>query len=215
MHTRIIPPKLAAQLLPSELAPLFNQWADYLYRSVDFNMPDSEIHAYGHTERVLFHALNVGQSMLAGDDEALEILAHAALFHDTQREDEYLDTGHGARGAVNYEKFCRQHPEMTFHREAVYLMRYHDLDDRIGKEAIDRDFPDDAERVKLLYAIFKDSDALDRWRLGCMGLDPKYLRTEPSRKSIDFARQLVAHTMDPDLLSVLDKLVRKSMGQNE
>ena len=50
-------------------------------------------------------------------------------------------------------------------------MRYHDLDDKVGIEAIRKAFPENHERVEKLYAIFKDADALDRWRLGRWGLD--------------------------------------------
>ena len=70
---------------------------------------------------------------------------------------------------------------MTYHPETVYLMRYHDLDDSKGVEAIRKAFGKDADRVVRLYEIFKDADALDRWRLGPDGLDPKYLRTAPAK----------------------------------
>lgn len=41
-------------------------------------------------------------------------------------------------------------------------MRYHDLDDSKGVEAIRKAFGKDADRVVRLYEIFKDADALDR-----------------------------------------------------
>lgn len=212
MQQRLISSEFAAEILPTEPAKVFDRWDDYLYQKVNFNMADSKIHSYGHTERVLFHALNVGRIELADDPEALEILAHASLFHDTRREDDYIDTGHGARGAVHYETFCHTNPEMNFHREAVYLMRYHDMDDLKGIQAINRDFPEDAERVRHLYAIFKDADALDRWRLGSCGLDPRYIRTAEARRQVDLARELVRLTMDPTLLHHIETLVMRSIG---
>lgn len=202
------------RFVPAEVAVEFDKWADYLYDSVDFNMADSEIHSYGHTERVLLHSLIVGRSIFGNDTEALEILAHASLFHDTRRQDDYMDTGHGARAAVNYADFCRRHPELTMHPESQYLMRYHDLDDEIGLSAIRRDFSGEkAERVATLYRIFKDADALDRWRLGSCGLDSKYLRTEKAKSMTEFSKLVVVHSMDPELLHHIDMLVKSSLAR--
>lgn len=206
----IIPRDIIASQMPEVVAG-FDRWAPYMWNNVDFNMPDSPIHAKPHCERVLLHALRIADRLLPGDAEAAEILAHASVFHDTRRLDEYLDTGHGARAAVNYGDFCRRHPELTYHPEAACLMRYHDIDDRKGVEAIRRDFGENAPRVELLYAVFKDSDALDRWRLGSLGLDPRYLRTDPARADVSFARELVTWTMDPAFLAEIDRLVRLSM----
>lgn len=199
--------------LPGNLQQKFSEWSKFLYNDVEFNMPDSPLHAMGHCERVLFHALFMGDREMGGQDfEALEILAHAAMFHDTRRLDEYQDTGHGARAAVYYEDFCRQHDsDITFHPEAACLMRYHDLDDKVGIEAIRKAFPENHGRVEKLYAIFKDADALDRWRLGRWGLDEKYLRTPSSRLLVEAARRLVNATMSPELLDHYDRLVDSIM----
>ena len=40
----------------------------------------------------------------------------------------------------------------------------------------------------LLYQIFKDADALDRFRLGPGGFDSKYLRTNEARKLVEYAK---------------------------
>lgn len=48
-----------------------------------------------------------------------------------------------------------------------------------------------SERCILLYQIFKDADALDRFRLGPDGLDVNMLRTEEAHKLIDFAKYLL------------------------
>ena len=42
----------------------------------------------------------------------------------------------------------------------------------------------------LLYQIFKDADALDRFRLGPCGFDPKYLRTDEARNLTDYAKKV-------------------------
>lgn len=62
--------------------------------------------------------------------------------------------------------------------ERTYLVvAYHDRDDMLGLRILKERFADDP-CVALLYQIFKDADALDRFRLGPNALDAKYLRTE-------------------------------------
>ncbi len=133
-----------------------------MYRRVRFNMPDSDIHAAAHCERVLLYALILGADIFGADGDVLDILVHASIFHDTRRQDEYLDTGHGARAAVYYEQFCQDNNDIEFHPESVFLMRYHDLDDAMGKEAIQKYFGTETDRVLNLYAIFKNGVETDR-----------------------------------------------------
>lgn len=207
----MITPSRFYETLPASAVKAFLKWADFLYKDVEFNMPDSPLHARAHCERVLLHALTMAVREFGEDDaEALEILAQASVFHDTRRQDEYLDTGHGARAAVYYTDFCRASEEkVKFHPETVLLMRYHDLDDSCGIEAIRKEFPESHDRVEKLYAVFKDADALDRWRLGRRGLDEKFLRTPSSRRLVESARQLVIATMDPEILAYFDDLIEK------
>ena len=73
-------------------------------------------------------------------------------------------------------------------------MRYHDCRDEQGKEAIPSLFEEQAERVQLLYQIFKNADGLDRFRLGPHGLNPEYLRTDAAVDLLGFAKLLVTMT---------------------
>lgn len=82
--------------------------------------------------------------------------------------------------------------------EAAIIMRYHDRSDKPGEAAIRETFAEPSERVRLLYHILKDADALDRWRLEHYGLDPDYLRTDEVIHLIGFARILVARTLPSD-----------------
>ena len=43
----------------------------------------------------------------------------------------------------------------------------------------------------VLYKIFKDADALDRFRLSANGLDIKFLRTEEAKGMVTFAKNLI------------------------
>lgn len=96
---------------------MFLQWRDFLYSRVTFNLPDSEIHAAGHCERVLLYALIIGHEIFGNNRYVLTALAHAAVFHDTRRQDDSLDTGHGARAAVYYRQFCDQTPDIDLIRK--------------------------------------------------------------------------------------------------
>lgn len=192
---------------------MFLRWDEFLYSRVTFNRPDSAIHTEGHCERVLLYVLIIGEKIFGDDPRALEILAHAAVFHDTRRQDDSFDTGHGARAAVYYEEFCRENPDITFHPETVFLMRYHDLDDSVGVSAIRKAFGPDADRVVTLYEIFKDADALDRWRLGSKGLDPRFLRTLPARGMTGYSRRIVQETVMASQIEAIEREIKRIIGE--
>lgn len=193
---------------------LFLKWRQQMYSAVSYNRPDSAVHGMEHYERVLLYALMIAEKEFPGDEKAAEILAHAAVWHDSRRLDEYLDTGHGARAAVYYHRYSEENPEMTYHPESEVLMKYHDLADNIGNEYISKTFGD-AGYVTRLFHIFKDADALDRWRLGDTGLDSRYLRTDSARQLLDFSRELVRRTTDPDWLEEISAEVRRTQMENK
>ena len=93
-------------------------------------------------------------------------------------------------------------------------MRYHDLDDSKGVKAIREAFGKDAGRVILLYEIFKDADALDRWRLGSKGLDPKFLRTSPAKGMTDYSHRIVQETIPTEQLNEVEKEVERIIKHN-
>lgn len=210
----IIPDKEIDRLSPV-VKDQFLQWRDFLYNRVTFNMPNSEIHAAGHCERVLLYALILGQQIFGNDMYVLTALAHAAVFHDTRRQDDYLDTGHGARAAVYYRQFCDKSPDIGFIPEAELMMRYHDIDDKRGKVSIKRDFQGSLPRMFKLYDIFKDADALDRWRLGNHGLDPKYLRTPQAKAMVEYSRGIVNETVPEELRRRIDELIENIMNNEK
>lgn len=109
--------------LSSTVKALFLRWTDFMYSRVRFNMPDSKLHATAHCERVLLFGLLIGEKQFPDNSTAWEILAHASVFHDTRRFDEYLDTGHGSRAADYYRNFCGNTTDICYHPEAEYLMR--------------------------------------------------------------------------------------------
>lgn len=68
-------------------------------------------------------------------------------------------------------------------------MSYHDRDDPVGIKAMKQKKPPLKDEI-LLYKIFKDADALDRFRLGPNGLDPRFLRTKEAKGLVSYAKKV-------------------------
>ena len=66
-----------------------------------------------------------------------------------------------------------------------------------------------------LYDIFKDADALDRWRLGNHGLDPKYLRTPQAKAMVEYSRGIVNETVPEELRRRIDELIENIMNNEK
>ncbi len=198
--------------LPAPADDFFRQWRDFMYSGkVSFNRGDSPVHGMDHYERVLYHALAVGFEEFGADNQTLEILAHAAVFHDSRRLDDEFDTGHGARAAAYYTRFCGTDSGVVYHPETDIAIRYHDLPDELGLEAIRSRFSDAAaKRALAVFKVFKDADALDRWRLGNKGLDTRFLRTDAARSMVDTARELVAATAAYDITDMERRIASRS-----
>ena len=204
-------PQNELDLLKPEVRELFLYWDAFMRDRVKFNMADSKIHAVPHCERVLLYALIIGNEVFGDDSMAMTALAHAAVFHDTRRQDDYLDTGHGARAAVYYRQFCTENTDISFMPEAALMMKYHDIEDRRGKLGIEREYKGSLPKMFKLYDIFKDADALDRWRLGDKGLDAGFLRTEQAKRMTDYSRRIVLATMPDSLRRSIARLVEETM----
>lgn len=195
---------------------MFRHWTDYMEREVVFwDIPGGpEIHAQNHCERVLLHALRIGEAQ-GLPLRSLTALAHAAIFHDTRRKDNYLDVGHGGRAAKYYKEHC-EHTRLEFLPEAYAAMMYHDRDDSLGDSYIMREGKGEATRWLTVYHDFKDADALDRLRLGTWCLDEKYLRSQEAKGMVGYAQWLVEQTTNPVALKrVYDMMMpfRKPFAQ--
>ena len=187
-------PQYIVDTLPEQVINKFLYWTEYMEDNIVFHMPDSELHTKGHSERVLLYALLIGVQVSNCGKDGLRALAHASIFHDTCRQDDFLDVGHGARAASYYMKYCGQNKDVVFLKTAYLIMKYHDQDDKVGMEAIANARPEDKEQAIRLYGIFKDADALDRFRLGANGLEIRFLRNQEAMRLVDFARDLVRQT---------------------
>ncbi|MEH7346517.1 hypothetical protein V7122_21965 [Bacillus sp. JJ1532] len=65
---------------------------------------------------------------------------------------------------MRVDYYCREH-DLQYDEQTYYITFYYDQDDSLGLSEINRS-SSLSERAVLLYQIFKDSDALDRFRLG-------------------------------------------------
>lgn len=166
----------------------YELWYTFMEENVEFWLPDSEWHTKAHSARVLLLALLIGHQKGLSDEE-LENLGMAAVFHDSRRLDDGIDKGHGSRAAKYYQDYCREQ-DLRFDVNTYYIIYYHDQDDALGLEEISKS-PNLIERGILLYQIFKDADALDRFRLGPDAFDENFLRTEEAHGFIDYAKYLL------------------------
>lgn len=160
----------------------------FMEEEIEFWLPDSEWHTKAHSARVLNLALLIGHQKGLSDQE-MNTIGMAAIFHDSRRLDDGMDKGHGSRAAEYYKGYCHEH-DLPFDAVTYYITYYHDQDDSLGLSEIAK-LPCLNERAILLYQIFKDADALDRFRLGPDALDVNMLRTEEAHKFIEIAKYLL------------------------
>ncbi|MDN4494410.1 HD domain-containing protein [Ureibacillus aquaedulcis] len=190
---------LANALNESAFQPIkkpYEQWYTFMEEKIEFWLPESEWHTKTHCARVLLLALLIGHQKGLSKEEQ-DALAMAAAFHDSRRLDDGIDKGHGSRAAHYYKEYCREH-HLPYDEQTYYITYYHDQDDSLGLSEI-RKAPSLGERAVLLYQIFKDADALDRFRLGPAGLDVKYLRTEEAHQLVDFTKDLLRKSNETNL----------------
>lgn len=144
----------------------------------------TSLHGAEHSKRVLLFALLMADALNLPEEDR-RTLATAAIYHDTQRWDDWLDVGHGARAAEAYLEGADGAGGGD--KLAAAIMGYHDLDDEVGEERIGAEFG--AHGVRL-FRIFKDADGLDRFRLGPDALDERFLRTPEAKELVELSRTL-------------------------
>lgn len=171
----------------------YEYWSQIMDNTLTFGLTDSLIHTREHCRRVLLYALMLGWQRVGERDNALCVLSQAAIFHDTRRQNDWLDVGHGARAAKYYLDFCSTH-DIPCSVIAAGIIQYHDRNDRVGIKNLSITCREEKELAIELYCIFKDADALDRFRLGPNGLDSRFLRTKEALGMAGFAKNLVRKT---------------------
>ena len=170
------------------IAERYRFWYEFMQENIEFNLLDSTIHTKEHCARVLLMALIIANKIGLSDKE-MDVLSMAAVFHDSCRINDWIDRGHGKRASEYYKDYCYKN-NISFDIQTYYIIHYHDQNDDIGLLEIGKD-PDINEICILLYQIFKDADALDRFRLGPNALNIDMIRTKEACKLIDFARYIL------------------------
>ena len=159
-----------------KIAEIYGNYKYVLREEIEFTQ-DSNDHSKLHCLRVLFYALLIAEDLKLSEVER-HILAQACIFHDAGRNNDEEDSEHGK---YSYEIF----KNMFFERNDIkFLLEYHCKDDKEAFKYLKSSNIDDKHKIKKMFKILKDADALDRVRFGIKGLDTKYLRFEESKKYI-------------------------------
>lgn len=149
-----------------------------------FQRDSSGIHGIAHETRVLIWtqvlAIMAAEEGLNVDPN---VLGWAAIIHDTQRWNDGIDAQHGARAAAWIGTHPNLIPQSVTQSRVMYLCRWHVPPDNMAPEMTDE------------LRVFKDADALDRWRI--CDLDPSYLRTQSALRLMNASYSLWAATADP------------------
>lgn len=170
-----------ASLLPI-VTPMYQKYREEMY-GLRFAQV-SVVHGMAHEARVLLLSLLIAELLdLPASDR--RILATAAIYHDTQRTNDGVDSQHGKHSKDYYlSNTAKPNPLVAF------LCEYHCLPDENAyqKIAADRTLSKNRKKSKLLYDIFKDADALDRVRFDIRNLNLNMLRLPISKSLTLFAR---------------------------
>jgi hypothetical protein len=177
--------------LPLEVVESFNIHRKLIKGELCFE-PDG-IHGSRHSERVLLHALYLADRLGVSDEVEKMVLIYAAAFHDIGRIMDGEDCMHGR---LSWEKLERLGLRESIHLNegSIEILRFiienHCVEDCESLMLLEESDIKDKETCWRLYKIFKDSDGLDRVRIGVHMLDPNMLRFDISRELCGFAAQL-------------------------
>ena len=131
-----------------QIAYEYRQYRDMAYDNLDFTIDDAE-HGRLHAYRVLMNALILSNIKRLSSEDT-EMLCNAAVFHDTRKCHNGIDSEHGMASAEYYKSFAEEFPQyITYSKTAEQLIKYHCLPDEEGKQAMD-------ESKHYLLDIFKD-----------------------------------------------------------
>jgi len=153
----------------------------HLWETVSSQFPMGRLSHHGpmHWRRVF----TFGQRLARATGADLEVVELFALFHDSRRQNDSLDPGHGKRGAEL---------ALSFHGKG-FSLRPEQLDLLIKacEEHTEGELTDEPT-----MGTCWDSDRLDLWRVGIYP-DPRFLCTGEAKKS-EIIEWAVSHTA-PDL----------------
>lgn len=173
--------------LDTEILQKFNVHRKYIREDL-FIEPEG-IHGIHHAERVMYLALNISKLEKYSESD-MNILIEASKFHDIGRTHNGVCLIHGMHSNEKIDKYNLLNG-FSIEDENIlkYVIHNHCIQDKYTKKNIDKFRISDKERAIRLLMAFKDSDGLDRVRIG--DLDSNYLRTKSSKKLINVAEKLL------------------------
>jgi hypothetical protein len=147
----------------------------------------STLHGQAHVTRVMVHAIRLVEA--TRQHELGPRLWAAVFLHDIARQHDGVCHRHGADAALR----LRQEPALQRRLAEAGLTEvdYPAIEAAVTAHSARKEATRDHEHW-LLIALLKDTDALDRVRLG--DLDPQYLRHPEAREMIRFAQGLFDRT---------------------
>lgn len=164
--------------IPERLIRRFEPQADWI-------ASDNYLHGVGHLTRVFILQELISQQLVK-DGIKLDRLAlrWAACTHDVGRQGDGIDPLHGQLSAnwMNENLHGKMPPETL--DTATYIVHWHVPSD------------DQAPVMTPELQVLKDTDALDRVRLG--DLNTSYLRTYAAHRLVELAEQLYAASLSKD-----------------
>jgi uncharacterized protein len=162
------------------------------------NMPDAYFHGEKHWRRVAQNGLRLLDSAAEADPLVVFLFA---LFHDSMRENEDRDPGHGKRGRTLGTKLIPHYLDVS------------DLQLTMFQEACDRHTDGELSDVPTV-AVCWDSDRLDLWRVG-KEPDPQFMSTGTARKEETIAWAMSNLDASPASWPELVRLTTESvLGSN-
>jgi uncharacterized protein len=146
-----------------------------------YTLDPTHIHGLSHWARVLENGLRLAEQ--EGGD--LTVISLFAIFHDSCRQNQAWDPGHGARGAALAEKMLQGHPQVNPHQLTLLA-------------AACRDHTDGLIDAELSIQICWDADRLDLARVG-ISPQPERLCTPAARDAgqLDWANHRARRGYSP------------------
>lgn len=157
----------------------------------------SPIHGLYHSEKVCLFAYLLG-CFYHLNEEDLQILTDAAIYHDFKRQNDFEDSFHGMVSAMNIEELMPLAAVYSIRVNLLLLQAiidYHSQSDhRLQMNFEMYEIPEsEYKRYEILAKMLKDADALDRKRFceKCQAsLNPDLLRFKESKNMIALAEEV-------------------------
>jgi len=151
------------------------------------------IHGVLHAKRVLFLTL-IQSYLLKLPKEQRRILVWCAVFHDIGRKNDEKDSKHGILSMKKLQdndliEGLTKRIGAQGLKTLKYIIENHAVSDVVGIKKVSKYCIKDVELAQKLYLLFKDSDGLDRCRLGDLNIN--YLRNDISKKLVLVAGQIL------------------------